>query len=164
MSVPFILVSACLLGNPVRYDGRTAGPVDPRLEEWSRRGWVLPVCPEIEGGLPTPRPPAEIAGGASGDQVLAGRARVLSPVGDDVTGAYVAGAETVLQLARSQGVRAAILKEGSPSCGTLQIHDGAFSGRRIPGRGVLGAALAAVGIPVFNEHQIAAAAKFLPPL
>lgn len=160
--MPFLLVSSCLLGNPVRYDGRSVGPVDPRLEAWNRMGWVVPVCPEVEGGLPAPRPPAEIARGEGGDLVLAGRAQVLTRSGVDVTRAFLAGAEAALQLARKYGLRAAILKEGSPSCGTLQIHDGAFSGRRIPGRGVLGAALAAAGISVFNEHQIEAVERLLP--
>src|SRR5690554_4481874 len=128
-----ILVSACLLGQECRYDGGHCGHEEiSRLAE--ERG-AIPICPELMGGLTAPRPPAEIVGG-NGDDVLAGRARVLDKSGRDVTEAFVRGAEAVLRAARESGARLAVLKERSPSCGVHIIYDGSFAGRRISGRGV----------------------------
>lgn len=119
-----ILVSACLLGSRVRYDGGAKTSDDELLARWRAEGRLVRFCPEVEGGLPVPRPPAEIEGGAGGAAVLAGEARILTPEGDDVTAAFVSGARQALAVAQSRGVRVAILKEGSPSCGSLRIYDG----------------------------------------
>ena len=109
-----VLVSACLLGLRTRYDGgRLSEPLAEALLGHYR---VIPVCPEQLGGLPTPRPPAEILGG-DGAEVLSGTARVVNAQGEDVTRAFLCGAEEVLRLARLFGVRRAFLKAGSPSCG-----------------------------------------------
>jgi uncharacterized protein YbbK (DUF523 family) len=159
-----ILVSACLLGRPVRFDGRAKTSDDEVLARWREQGRLVPFCPEVEGGLLVPRPPAEIEGGAGGGAVLAGAARILTPQGDDVTEAFLSGARQALALARSSGVRLAILKEGSPSCGSLRIHDGTFSGRTTPGQGVTAALLELNGIRVFGEDRLREAAAYLDAL
>lgn len=158
-----ILVSACLLGERVRYDGRDAAHPHPVLERWAREGRLVPLCPEVAGGLGVPRPPAEIAG-EGGDQVLEGSARVLTCAGADVTGAFLRGARAALEAARAAGVRLAVLKDASPSCGTRSIHDGSFSGRTRPGRGVTAAMLDRQGIRVFGEDELDAAAAYLDGL
>ena len=155
-----ILVSACLLGQPVRHDGRAKPLPHPLLEQWRRRGLLLPVCPELLGGLGVPRPAAEIVGG-SGADVLAGRARVVNIHGQDVTGAFLRGAEAVRSLAAEHGCAFALLKENSPSCGVHRIHDGSFCGRLRPGAGVTTAMLEAAGLRVFGEDEIAALAAAL---
>ncbi|MBP2703121.1 DUF523 domain-containing protein [Microbispora sp. RL4-1S] len=159
-----ILVSACLLGSRVRYDGGAKTSDDEVLTAWRAEGRLVSFCPEVEGGLPIPRPPAEIEGGAGGAAVLSGAARIRTPSGDDVTAAYLSGAQQALAVARSFGIRVAILKEGSPSCGSLRIHDGSFRGRTTPGQGVTTALLEANGIRVFAEDRIADAARHLADL
>nr|WP_062341386.1 DUF523 domain-containing protein [Herbidospora sakaeratensis] len=159
-----ILVSACLLGRRVRYDGGAKTSDDAVLAGWKAEGRLVPFCPEVEGGLPVPRPPAEIEGGAGGAAVLAGAARIRTPDGHDVTAHFLEGARQCLAVARSFGVRIAILKEGSPSCGSLRIYDGSFRGRVLPGEGVTAALLVANGVEVFGEDRIADAAARLSDL
>ncbi|MEV4564079.1 DUF523 domain-containing protein [Nonomuraea sp. NPDC049419] len=159
-----ILVSACLMGRKVRYDGGAKTSSDALLAGWREEGRLVPFCPEVAGGLPVPRPAAEIEGGLGGAAVLDGTARVLATDGADVTAAFVAGARGALAVARSQGVRMAVLKEGSPSCGVLTVYDGSFSGRRAPGQGVTTALLESHGIRVFAEDQVAEAADYLRAL
>ncbi|MER5427044.1 DUF523 domain-containing protein [Streptosporangium roseum] len=150
-----ILVSACLMGRKVRYDGAAKTSGDALLATWREEGRLVPFCPEVEGGLPVPRPAAEIEGGAGGAAVLAGAARVLATDGSDVTREFLAGAHAALAAARSCGARVAILKEGSPSCGSLAVYDGTFRGRRLPGSGVTTALLELHGIAVFSEDRVA---------
>ncbi|WP_027896541.1 DUF523 domain-containing protein [Zestomonas thermotolerans] len=157
-----ILVSRCLLGERVRYDGGSNGPLEP-LARWQTEGRVVPICPEVAGGLPTPRPPAEIPG-AQGAAVLDGRLPVLSIEGIEVTAAFLAGARRALELAEEHGVRIAVLKARSPSCGNLEGYDGSFTGRRVAGEGVTAALLRRAGIRVFNEDQLAEAAQALAEL
>ncbi|MDP9866192.1 MULTISPECIES: DUF523 domain-containing protein [Streptosporangium] len=159
-----ILVSACLMGRKVRYDGAAKTSGDALLATWRQEGRLVPFCPEVEGGLPVPRPAAEIEGGAGGAAVLAGAARVLATDGSDVTRAFLAGAQAALAVARSFGVKVAILKEGSPSCGSLTIYDGTFRGRRLPGNGVTTALLELHGIAVFTEDRVADAGERLREL
>jgi uncharacterized protein YbbK (DUF523 family) len=135
-----ILVSACLAGEPCRYNG--LGFLCPAVASLLAAGQALAVCPELLGGLPTPRPPAEIVAG-----------RVVTVAGEDVTAAYQAGAQLALQLARQAGCRSAILKARSPSCGCGQIYDGSFSGRLIVGDGVFAALLKMAGIMVRTEED-----------
>jgi uncharacterized protein YbbK (DUF523 family) len=155
-----ILVSACLLGEPTRYDGGHTKCDHPKLEEWLREGRILSICPEVEGGLPTPRTPAEIIGG-DGEQVLDELSGVLDVNGQDVTGQYILGAQKMLQIAQAHGVRVAILKARSPSCGSKFIYDGSFSVKIKPGKGVSAALLEREGIRVFNEEEIEDVEKFL---
>ncbi|WP_084963108.1 DUF523 domain-containing protein [Thermoactinospora rubra] len=159
-----ILVSACLVGRRVRYDGGAKTSADEHLAAWREEGRLVPFCPEVEGGLPVPRPAAEIEGGADGSAVLAGAARVLTASGEDVTAAFLSGAQAALAVAQSFGVRLAVLKEGSPSCGSLTVYDGTFRGRRTPGRGVTTALLELHGIRVFSEDRIGEAAAYLRAL
>ena len=142
------LVSACLLGFPCAYDG--SGRFEPELLALAARGWVVPICPEVAGGLGIPRPPAEIVGGDGGD-VLDGRARVVTVAGEDVTVAYLRGAERTLAAARWHGVATAILRERSPSCGSGCIYDGAHAGRLRAGQGVTVALLRRHGVAVWSE-------------
>lgn len=156
-----ILVSACLLGARVRYHGGDASCDDPVLERWSREGRLVSTCPEVEGGLPTPRAAAEIEGGLGGEAVIRGLALVRTVDGQDKTGAFLGGARRALDTARLHDVRVAILKEGSPSCGSGFIYDGAFTGRRISEVGVTTAFLRAHGIKVFSEHELRQAQAWL---
>ena len=135
-----ILVSACLLGVCCRYDG-SGGSCAP-LKSLKEKHQLIPVCPEVYGGLPTPRPPAEISGG-----------RVKTREGADVTEAYERGAREALRLARYFGCRAAILKGRSPACGYGWIHDGGFAGGMTEGNGVMAELLAKEGIRVIEDTR-----------
>lgn len=157
-----LLVSRCLLGHKVRYDGGAHGPYD-LLQLWQDEGRIVPLCPEVAGGLPTPRPPAEIAGG-QGAQVLDGQLPVLTDSGADVTAAFVAGAEIALRLVQQHGLRVALLKARSPSCGNTHNYDGSFSGNLVEGEGGTAALLRRHGVKVFNEQQLAEAAAELARL
>ncbi|WP_031516318.1 DUF523 domain-containing protein [Desulfofalx alkaliphila] len=145
-----ILVSACLAGQNCRYDG--GNNLDLCIAKMVEEGRAIPVCPEEMGGLPTPRLPCEIKGG-DGRDVIAGDAAVWNNRGKNVTGQFVAGAKEILKIARQEGVKAAILKERSPSCGVLNIYDGTFRGVKIPGQGVLAALLAQEGIKIYSEEN-----------
>ncbi len=135
------LISACLCGIGCRYDG---GSFDlPRLRELMEEGVAIPFCPECAGGLPTPRVPCEIA-----------EDRVLAANGTDCTAQYRRGAELALEACRRHGLTAAILKEGSPSCGSHRIRDGSHTGRKIPGMGLTAALLAENGITLYTEEQL----------
>ena len=155
-----ILVSACLLGELVRYDGEIHSNCPPILKEWDKRGIVISLCPEVAGGLPIPRPDAEIQSG-DGKDVVAGKARVININGKDVTDAFLIGAKEALRRAKENEVECAILKAGSPSCGSKQIADGSFSGVRIEGQGVTAALLEKTGIRVYNENEIDQVVIFL---
>lgn len=148
-----ILVSSCLLGIRSKYDGSCNSV--PDLVDLCASGLIVPACPEQLGGLPTPRLPVEIKGG-TGNDVLAGRARVYTNHGDDLTELFIEGAREVLKVCRMFGVRAAVLKERSPSCGCSLIYDGTFKGVRVRGRGVTAALLAAEGITVYSEEDLTA--------
>lgn len=158
-----ILVSACLLGEPVRFDGRAALAHSEFLSRWSAEGRLVAICPELAGGLAVPREPAEIVGGAGAD-VLAGRARVLCRSGRDVTEAYLRGASLALELARQHQVAVAILKSRSPSCGTHELHAGRFDGALRNGMGVTAALLRENGIAVYDELELERAAAHVADL
>lgn len=158
-----VLVSACLLGERVRYNGAEATAASPILTRWLAEGRVVPFCPEVAGGLGVPREPAEIQG-TGGAAVLEGRARVLTASGADVTRQFTSGAQKALASARTSEVRLAVLKEGSPSCGSGFIYDGSFTRTRRPAQGVTAALLEREGIPVFSENQLEAAADHLARL
>lgn len=148
---PVYLVSACLLGIPTAYDGDSR--LQAELLPLAARGQVAPICPEAAGGLPTPRPPAEIVGG-DGNDVLDGRARVVTITGEDVTAAYVRGAECALAVAQRYSVAGAILKQRSPSCGSDCIYNGAHTGKLRAGQGVTAALLRQRGIAVWSEDDL----------
>ncbi len=138
-----ILVSHCFLGEPCRYDG--ASRLDRQIIELHRAGHnLIPVCPELLGGLDVPRAPAEIQ--ADG--------RVLTEDGEDVTTAYRAGAERVLEIARENNCTVAILKARSPSCGSGEIYDGTFRHTLRSGWGVTARLLADAGLTVMSEETL----------
>ncbi|MEW6730475.1 MAG: DUF523 domain-containing protein [Acidobacteriota bacterium] len=155
-----ILVSACLLGNRVRYNAADVSCQNRRLAEWLSQDRIIAFCPEVAAGLPVPRPPAEIIGG-SGEAVLDDVAKVVDNVGKDVTADFIDGAMQALAIAQQNDVKMAILKEDSPSCGSKSIYDGTFSGKRQAGQGVTAALLERNGIRVFSEQEIEAAAEFI---
>ena len=140
-----VVISACLLGVRCRYDGGHSR--NETAMNRKKTYQLIPVCPEESGGLPTPRPPAEIVGG-DGDAVLDGTAKVMTANGTDVTAAYLKGAHHALQVAQSHGATHVILKARSPSCGCGSIYDGTFSGTLISGDGVTTALLKRHGIAV----------------
>ena len=136
-----LLVSACLLGMHCRYDG--GGKLCPEILALGEKHQLLPLCPELMGGLPIPRPPAERQG-----------ERIVDRLGRDVTGEFQQGAQQVLRLARLWGAEAAVLKERSPSCGKDEIYDDSFQGRLVPGQGILARYLREAGLPVYGETEI----------
>ncbi len=136
-----ILVSACLLGIPTRYDGR--GVVYPQVGKLSEMYNVIPVCPEVSGGLPTPRIPSERKDN-----------RVLMRDGNDVTESFLRGAREAYRLYMENDCIFAVLKERSPSCGKGKIYDGSFSGALIDGDGVTAEYLMARGVLVYGESEI----------
>ncbi len=138
-----LLLSACLAGEPCRYDGGDNRV--PALAELARRGRAVLVCPERLGGLPTPRSPSERQPDGS----------VKNRAGEDVTAAFRLGAERALELCRAAGCQAAVLKARSPSCGAGCIYDGSFTHTKIPGDGVFAALLRREGIPVYTEETYA---------
>ncbi|MBR6120581.1 MAG: DUF523 domain-containing protein [Oscillospiraceae bacterium] len=140
-----ILLSACLAGVPCRYDGASRGA--PELMRLALAGEAVLVCPEVLGGLPVPRCPSERQPDGS----------VKNRAGADVTAQYRLGAERALAVCKARGCGCAVLKARSPACGRGQIYDGSFSGRLIPGDGVLAAALLEAGIPVYTEEDCPAA-------
>ena len=156
-----ILVSACLMGEPVRYDGKPKTLDHDWIDLWRREGRLVSYCPECAGGFPVPRLPAEIESGQTGTAVLRGYARVIDQAGNDVTSGFVASAERALAHAVENGCKAALLIDGSPSCGSGFIYDGSFAGQRHAGHGVTAALLKENGIPVFSPAEIDALARHL---
>jgi uncharacterized protein YbbK (DUF523 family) len=135
-------VSACLLGVACNHQGRAS--TSPAVIALGRGRRLIPVCPESVGGLPTPRPAAEIQPDGS----------VRTAAGDDVTDAYTRGAHHTVALALAVFPEAAILKARSPSCGCHEIYDGTFTRTKTPGEGVTARALRAAGIPVHSEEDV----------
>jgi uncharacterized protein YbbK (DUF523 family) len=157
-----VLISSCLLGQPVRYDGQSKELHNSTLDRWMSEGRLVPICPEVCGGLPIPRPAAEIAGLA--DEILTGLGKVKTEDGEDVSRYFLMGAEHALALCRREKIRVAILKENSPSCGSTQVYDGSFSRKLISGAGITTSLLRQNGIRVFSELEIAAAAEHFDSL
>ena len=136
-----LIISACLLGTPCRYDGKSVKKID--IERLCEKYNLIPVCPEIYGGLPTPRVPSERRGD-----------KVIMRDGCDVTDNYKRGAEAALSLCEIYGIDLAILKAKSPSCGCGRIYDGSFSGTLTNGDGVTAELLLAHGVRVLTEENI----------
>ncbi len=138
-----ILISACLVGENCRYDGNSS--IIPELKKLVDDGKALAVCPEVLGGLPIPRPPCEI-------QTDSDNFKVVTKNGEDYTPAYLLGARKTLEIARKHGVKIAILKSKSPSCGCAKIYDGSFIGRLIDAGGVTAQLLKENGIELVSEE------------
>ncbi len=136
-----LLISACLLGIGCRYDGKRVKKID--IEALAERYNLIPICPEIYGGLPTPRTPSERVGD-----------RVIMKDGRDVTDNFLRGAEAAYEIAVVNSATKALLKAKSPSCGKGMIYDGSFSGTLTEGDGVAAEHLLARGIAVFTEDEI----------
>ncbi len=141
-------MSACLLGETVRYDGGDSchhlnENSSMLLQRWQQAGLLLPLCPEVEGGLPVPRPAAEIMGD-----------KVVTQAGKDITQAFRIGAEKALALCQQYQIQYAVLKQGSPSCGNSLIYNGCFSKTKIQGQGVTARLLVTHGIHVFSEEEL----------
>lgn len=145
------VVSACLLGCNCKYSG--GNNFHPRLALFLQDKEHIAICPEVDGGLATPRPPAEIVGG-DGNDVLSGRARVVTSDGADVSKQYLRGAAKAVAAARAIGAREALLKERSPSCAVNWHYDGTFTGTLRRGQGVAAAALARAGVKLSSEENM----------
>lgn len=144
-----LLISACLLGQPVRYDGASKKLNDQRQRNWLQQlqhnQQLVVICPEVAGGLPVPRPPAEIVAD-----------RVITQQQVDVTDAFNKGAHAALDLCLQHNIKFALLKARSPSCGNEEIYSGQFNGNLIPGMGVTTKLLNENGITVYSEEQLPA--------
>ena len=145
-----LLISACLLGRNCKYNG--GNNYTPLAERLKARYDLVPVCPEVLGGLPIPHEPSERVGD-----------RVLSRLGEDVTAAFRLGAEKTLEIARRRGARLAVLKERSPSCGWGAVYDGTFTGTVVPGNGVAAELLARGGVAIYGESRIRELLEPAPP-
>ena len=145
-----ILVSACLVGQNVRYDGNNS--LDKKISKLMDEGKAIAVCPEVFGGLSTPRLPAEIENG-DGHDVLEGKSKIVDTSGKDVTEEFLNGAYETLNVFKEFQPSMVVLKENSPSCGSSFIYDGTFSGNKIQGVGVTTALLEKNGIQVISEKE-----------
>ncbi len=135
-----LLISACLLGTPCRYDGKTKKC--DRAERLSEKFEFVPICPEVMGGLDTPRLPCEIKNG-----------KAIRSDGKDMTAFYTRGAELALKIAKKENCKIAVLKEKSPSCGSHFIYDGTFSKNLIKGQGLTAKLLSKNNIQIFSEEE-----------
>ena len=136
-----ILISACLIGDKVRYDGKSN--YNPKIQDLLEKYELVPFCPEVEGGLSIPRIPCEKYND-----------KVINKVGKNVTKYFEKGADLALNICQYLGIRIAILKENSPSCGTKKVYNGKFEGKLIPGEGVTAELLKRKGIKVISEEEI----------
>ncbi len=138
-----LLVSACLLGVNCKYNGGNNSLPAEILAALEERYRLVPVCPERDGGLPTPRVPSERRGSG-----------VFNREGEDVTAPFRRGAHIALETAKARGCRVALLKERSPSCGAGAIYDGSFTGRVIPGDGITAELLRKNGLTLLGETEV----------
>ncbi len=146
-----ILVSECLYGGRiVRYDAGDVSETHPIFLKWKEEGRLVPICPEVFGGLPTPRPDSQRIGD-----------KVIACTGPDVTAEYTAGAEEALRLAKENDVAFALMKQDSPSCGSKFIYDGTFTDTKTEGQGLAVEYLRNAGFKVFAEEDIEEALKYL---
>lgn len=148
-----ILVSSCLAGLEVRYNGTHS--LDNRISKLVGENKAVTICPELLGGFSTPREPAEIVGG-DGEDVLDGKAKVVEKSGKDVTELYIKGAYATFEKAKKINATIVVLKENSPSCGSSMIYNGEFKGKKIVGNGVTSALLKRNGLQVISEEQFVA--------
>lgn len=148
-----ILVSSCLAGLKVRYNGTHC--LDEKVAKLIEENKAVTVCPEVLGGLATPREPAEIIGG-DGEDVLDGKAKVMTKSGKDVTEAFLKGAYATLEIAKKVNATLVVLKENSPSCGSTMIYNGEFNGNKIEGNGVTASLLKRNGFKVISEEEFIA--------
>ena len=149
-----ILVSACLVGARVRYDGADNYCDNSTFVKLLSKGRIITFCPEVASGCSVPRPPVEIVGTNSGAGVFNGTSRAMTKDGTDVSDMFISGAEIALDLVLKNNIKIAILKSRSPSCGSSEIYDGSFSRTVIDGYGVTTYFLKQKGIEVYSEEEI----------
>ena len=152
-----ILISACLLGVNCKYNGKNNfnKELNDILEDINIKNKLKAICPEVAGGLSTPRAPSEIING-DGQNILNknNKALVINNNGVDVTEYFVRGVKNVWYEIEEKNIDFAILKSRSPSCGSSQIYSGDFSGTLKKGEGVMSAFLRQHGIEVYSEKEI----------
>lgn len=148
-----VLISACLYGDLVRYDGKKVIFEDPLFLKWKEEGRLIQFCPEVYGGLEVPRSDCQRVGD-----------RVFNRDGEDVTAAFELGAIEAVRLAKANEVAFAVMKERSPSCGSSIVYDGSFSGLRIPGQGLASQKLREAGILVISEDELSRGQELLENL
>jgi uncharacterized protein YbbK (DUF523 family) len=158
-----ILVSGCLNGRPIRYNGTNVSVDSAIWDRWDSEGRLVWFCPELAAGFPVPRAPAEIVG-STASEVLAGRGSVKEDNGTDVTAMFVEGAHLAADRAVAEECVMAVLTDGSPSCGTTYQYDGSFTYRTGPGMGVTAQFLQDRGIRVFPEGHLDEADRYLRSL
>ncbi|MFK7791583.1 MAG: DUF523 domain-containing protein [Devosiaceae bacterium] len=151
---PKILISACLLGQPVRYNGKGLHLESTIVQRWQQQDRLVALCPEVAAGFPTPRPPAEIEPGKSANEVLIGTGKIFENSGADVSEGFRAGAMIAVDTASAHNCKFALLTDGSPSCGSSFIYSGTHNGEKRSGSGVVAAALSDAGVEIFAQHQI----------
>lgn len=135
-----IAVSACLLGQNCKYNG--GNNFSEELSHRLRGHTVIPICPEVMGGLPTPRTPVELVNG-----------KAIMRSGEDVDACFRKGAQIALKKVTDAGAELVILQPRSPSCGSREIYDGTFSGRKIPGQGIFAALAVRAGLRVLDAEE-----------
>ncbi len=146
MSKQKLLISSCLLGNNVKYDGTNNCMDTNYLEKLKDKYEVFSFCPEVEGGLPTPRIPCEI--------ISVSPLKIINKMGEDKTMNFQIGADKTLELCKKENIKLAFLKANSPSCSNKFIYDGTFSSKKIDGFGATAKLLIENGIDCFNENEI----------
>lgn len=147
-----ILISRCFLGDNVRYDGHQIGLEHPLLTLWKQQNRLIPICPEVIGGLSVPRAPAE---------QNPHNGQIVTQTGVNVSKQFKQGAQQALTLCQTHQIRFALLKESSPSCGSSLIYDGSFRHQKIPGQGVTSQLLRQHGILVFSENSLEELSQYL---
>lgn len=143
-----VIISSCLLGNNVRYDGGNCLVNNSWLKDLDKRGLLLPLCPEMQAGLGCPRPPIELRQG-----------KIFDEKGRDLTSIFDPVLENLKKFLEGQNVAMAVLKEKSPSCGVNLVYDGSFSGKTVSGRGLIAEFLSGF-MPVFSENELDQAQGF----
>ena len=159
-TVTKVLVSGCLNGPPIRFNQTNVEVESPIWDRWAAEDRLVPFCAELSAGFVVPRPPAEILSG-DGTAVLCGEGFVVEDTGSDVTDMFMTGAQNTVDHALEQGCIAAVLTDGSPSCGSTYIYDGSFGGGTKKGTGVVAQLLIDNGIQVFAEDQLDQADQFI---
>ena len=137
-----LLISSCLIGENVKYNGKN-NLID--LTQLREKYELIPFCPEVAGGLPTPRPPSEI--------ISTTPLKLINSKGEDVTDNFIKGAKKTVDLVKKEGIKKALLKANSPSCSSTFVYDGTFSGKLIKGKGVTTLFLEEIGVEVFDENS-----------
>lgn len=138
-----VLVSKCLLGDNVRYDGGHCKLRQDHLSRLKSKFEIIPICPEVMAGLGTPRDPIELKNGL-----------VLDKDGNDKTELFIPVQMALEELVKNKQIQFALLKEFSPSCGTKKIYDGSFKGKIINGEGIITTYLLSLGLTVYSEEEI----------